>query len=101
MAPRKRNSLERSLSSDSTYSRDELAREFPNDAACLDWLWRQLYSEDGSHSGCGSSTCGGQIRKFHRVKTRASYSCDVCGHHIHPTSGTIFEKSSTSLALWF
>ena len=24
-----------------------------------------------------------------------------CGHHIHPTAGTIFERSSTSLQLWF
>ena len=24
-----------------------------------------------------------------------------CGHHIHPTAGTIFHKSSTSLQLWF
>lgn len=98
MAPRNRNSLERSASSDSTYSRDELAREFPDDAACLDWLWRFIYSEDGSHAVCPK--CG-VVRKFHRVAKRASYSCDVCGHHIHPTTGTIFEKSSTSLALWF
>jgi hypothetical protein len=24
-----------------------------------------------------------------------------CGHHVHPTAGTIFHKSSTSLHLWF
>ena len=24
-----------------------------------------------------------------------------CGHHVHPTAGTIFEKSSTSLQLWY
>jgi transposase len=98
MAPRNRNSLERSISSDSTFSRDELNREFPDDAACLDWLWRFLYSEDGTHAQCAK--CG-QVRKFHRVASRPSYSCDVCGLHMHPTAGTIFHKSSTSLALWF
>ena len=40
-------------------------------------------------------------RKFHRAKTRASYACDSCGLHIHPMKGTIFEKSTTSLQLWF
>ena len=25
----------------------------------------------------------------------------ACGHHLHPTAGTIFHKSSTSLHLWF
>jgi len=24
-----------------------------------------------------------------------------CGQHVHPTAGTIFHKSSTSLHLWF
>ena len=24
-----------------------------------------------------------------------------CGHHVHPTAGTILHKSSTSLHLWF
>ena len=40
-------------------------------------------------------------RKFHRTKTRASYTCDSCGLHVHPMVGTIFERSTTSLHLWF
>ena len=40
-------------------------------------------------------------RKFHRTKTRASYTCDTCGLHVHPMKGAIFEKSTTSLHLWF
>ena len=40
-------------------------------------------------------------RKFHRVAIAPAYSCDSCGHHIHPLAGTIFHKSSTSLHLWF
>ena len=31
----------------------------------------------------------------------AEFPCTGCGHHIHPTAGTIFHKSSTSLHLWF
>ena len=76
----------------------EFMREFPDDRACLDYLWRQRYSEDGSHADCPK--CG-VTRKFHRVKDRPAYDCDSCGHHLHPLAGTIFEKSSTSLHLWF
>jgi transposase-like protein len=72
--------------------------EFPDDATCLEWLWRNRYSDDGSHADCPK--CGGR-RKFHRVKSRPSYSCDTCGKHIHPTAGTIMHRSATSLHLWF
>jgi len=30
-----------------------------------------------------------------------SWTCTGCGHHVHPTAGTIFHKSSTALHLWF
>src|SRR5207237_2465119 len=45
-----------------------------------------------------------QDRTFKRYKTaqrRQSWTCTACGHHVHPTAGTIFHKSSTSLHLWF
>jgi transposase len=42
-----------------------------------------------------------RVTKHHRVASRPSYSCDLCGHHVHPTADTIFHKSSTSLKTWF
>ena len=36
-----------------------------------------------------------------RTQGRQSWTCTGCGHHVHPTAGTIFHKSSTSLHLWF
>ena len=42
-----------------------------------------------------------RVRKFHRTRSRLSYTCDSCGLHIHPAKGTIFEKSTTPLRLWF
>src|SRR5438045_1225511 len=95
MAPRDRNSLLRMMSSDSTYTRAEMRRDFPTDAACLDWLKEFLYPDGITCVKCG------RVTKHHRVASRPSYSCDQCGHHVHPTAGTIFEKSSTSLVLWF
>lgn len=43
----------------------------------------------------------GKITKHHRVRSRKSYSCDRCGHHVHPTAGTIYHKSRTPLTKWF
>jgi transposase len=98
MPPVDRNNPRRGRGSDSRYSLMEFMRDFPNDAACLEFLWRERLSSDGSHAFCPKCD---RERKFHRVKSRPSWSCDSCGHHLHPTAGTIFHKSSTSLQLWF
>src|SRR5437764_9437567 len=97
-APRDRNNPVRRDSSESDYSMMEFMRMFPDDAACLDRLWRDRYAPDGHHAHCPKCD---RERKFHRTKTRASYTCDTCGLHIHPMKGTIFEKSTTSLHQWF
>src|SRR5215211_5392969 len=98
MAANDRNNPTRQGSSDSDFSLMEFMREYPDDAACLDRLWRDKYAPDGHHAHC--LRCERE-RKFHRTKTRASYTCDSCGLHVHPMKGTIFEKSTTSLHLWF
>jgi len=76
----------------------EFIREFPDDAACLEWLWRNRFSDDGEHAECPNCE---RTRKFHKVKDRPAWDCDSCGYHLHPAAGTIFHKSSTSLHLWF
>jgi transposase-like protein len=81
-----------------SYSLDDFRAEFPNDAACLEHLWRARFAGDGEHAECPRCK---RARKFHKVASRPSWSCDSCGHHIHPRAGTIFAKSSTSLWLWF
>lgn len=68
---------------------------FPNDAACLDYLKDRFYPDGSECPKCGKAT------KFHRVKSRAAYSCQYCRHQVYPTADTIFHKSSTSLQLWF
>ena len=98
MPPVKRNQPKRARSSESRYSLMEFLGEFPDDAACLDYLWRTLYAPDGKHYTCPKCEV---VRTFHRVESRPLYSCAKCGKGIHPTAGTIFEKSSTSLHLWF
>ncbi len=101
MPPANRNEPKRARSSESRYSLMEFMRDFPDDATCLEWLWRTRYSEDGVHARC--ERCGVE-RVFARYDTRVrrqSWTCTGCGLHVHPTAGTIFHKSSTSLHLWF
>src|SRR3954449_7103095 len=98
MAANDRNNPTRRPSSTSTYSLMEFMREFPDDAACLDFLWRERYAPDGHTADCPKCE---RPRRFHRVKSRPSYSCDTCGKHLHPTAGTIYHRSATSLHLWF
>jgi transposase-like protein len=75
---------------------EQFNRMFPDNNACLDWLMAQRYPGYLAHC----SYCNTE-RKFHRVTKRKVYSCDYCGTMIAPMAGTIFEKSSTSLRLWF
>src|SRR4051812_2737520 len=74
----------------SEWSLEEFVRAYPDDAACLDYLWRERFAPDGHTADCPKCN---QPRRFHRVQSRASYSCDACGRHVHPTKGTIFEGS--------
>ena len=77
------------------YTIADLNKDFPDDNACLEWLKNHLYP-----NGIFCQRCG-QVTKHHKIVSRRSYSCDVCGHHVHPTSGTIFEHSPNPLKLWF
>ena len=98
MPPVNRNKPVRAKASESRYTIMDFMRDFPNDDACLDYLWRSNISHDGDHAQCPKCK---QRRRFHKLSKHPAYSCDACGHHIHPTAGTIYHKSSTSLVLWF
>jgi len=73
----------------------EFMRRFPDNDACLDYLREQHFPDGSNCPGCGRPT------RFYRIKGRSAYSCQFCAHHVYPTAGTIFHKSSTSLQLWF
>jgi transposase len=102
MPPVNRNKPIRAKSSESDYSFMEFMREFPDDAACLEHLWRSRYAPDGTHADCPKCEREDVVFKRYQTKQgRQSWTCTACGHHVHPTAGTIFHKSSTSLHLWF
>jgi len=78
------------------YTVNHFNAEFPDDDACLAHMAEERFP--GGIAKCEKCGVG---RKHHRVSGRTAYACDYCGHHIYPLAGTIFEKSTTSLRIWF
>ena len=102
MPPANRHNPIRTECSDSQFSLMEFMRQYPDDAACLEHLWRERYSPDGEHADCPKCEREGvTFKRYATAQGRQAWTCTACGHHVHPTAGTIFHGSSTSLHLWF
>ena len=78
------------------YTRQQFDNDFPNDDVCLEHIKQSRWPEGKIYC----DTCE-RKRKHYRVKGRTAYACDRCGHHVYPLAGTIFEKSTTPLRVWF
>jgi transposase-like protein len=78
------------------YTIQKFQSTFPDDDACLEQIKEQRFP--GGITVCHKCE---KPRKHYRVKGRTAYACETCGNHIFPLAGTIFEKTSTSLRLWF
>lgn len=81
------------------YTIQDFTAEFPNDDACLFHIFAARWPE--GIIVCESKKCGGKERRHHRVSGRTAFACDYCGAHVYPLAGTIFEKTTTPLKLWF
>lgn len=77
------------------YTIQNFKKYFPDDNACLDYLFQQNY---GDNFDCPKCYKRG---KFYRVKKRKTYACQCGQYQISPTADTIFRKSRTKLTLWF
>jgi len=78
------------MAKETKYSVRDLKQDFPNDEACLIYLFETRHSYDCS--------CGG---KYRLLSGRQQFQCSKCRWQIAPMAGTIFEKSTTPLTLWF
>jgi transposase len=78
------------------YTRQQFDKDFPDDDTCLETVKQQRWPSGLIHC----ETCETE-RRHYRVSGRTAYACDRCGHHIYPLAGTIFEKSTTPLRVWF
>lgn len=70
-------------------------KQFPDDETCLNHLFETRFGQGHKCPSCERPS------NWYRIKAERAYSCQWCGHHLHPTVGTPFEKSRTSLQLWF
>lgn len=70
-------------------------QQFPSDEACLEHLFNVRFGQGHTCPKCEREA------KWYRLASEQAYSCQWCGHHIHPMVGSIFEKSRTPLQLWF
>lgn len=73
----------------------QFLKRFPDDEACLEELKKLRYPD-----GVFCSKCE-KVTNHYKVTGRTAYACQSCGKHIYPLAGTIFDKSTTSLRLWF
>ncbi len=78
------------------YTLDEFLKEYPNDAACLDKVFKLRFGDMNRVCPC----CGKETT-FRRVVTRRSYQCRLCYHQLYPCANTPFNKTRTPLNYWF
>jgi transposase len=91
----------RGSGSESSMSLMEFMREFPDDETCLRHVWRARFSPDGERAICRRCDRERVFKRYETKQKRPAWFCQTCGFRIHPLKGTIFERSATSLHLWF
>lgn len=80
---------------DKSFSLTQFTSLFPTDDACLEEIKKLRYPQ-----GIYCYTCDDKT-KHYKVQGRQAYSCEYCRHQVYPLQGTIFEKSTTPLRIWF
>lgn len=78
-----------------SYTILDFQRQFSDDDTCLAYLFEQRFGTEFACPKCE------RVGTYYRVAKRRCYSCSWCANQIHPTAGTIFHKSRTSLTIWF
>lgn len=78
-----------------TYSIIDFEKQFPNNDACLDYLFKERYPH-----GVYCEKCG-KVTKHYKRNGMKFYACEFCGMGVSPTTNTIFHKSDTPLRSWF
>jgi len=74
------------------YTIDTLHQQFPDDDACLDYMFQKQY---GDLKTCPK--CGVVNPRYYRARSRKCYACNDCGYQLSPLANTIFRKSETPL----
>jgi hypothetical protein len=73
----------------------QFLQKYPDDLSCLEEIRKLRYPR-----GIYCSECG-KVTKHYKLQGRMAYSCRFCRGQVYPLAGTILEKSTTPLRLWF
>ncbi len=76
------------------YTISDLNRDFPNEAACFEYVVSLLYPDGITCRKCK------KLRPHHKLTGRPAMSCGYCRTQVHPLAGTIFERTRTPLKHW-
>ena len=74
----------------------QFQKQFPDSDACLAHMMVIRYG--GTQLQCPKCE---RHSKYHRLSGQLAYSCQHCGHHIHPCAGTFMHRTHTPLHKWF
>ncbi|MHB9880165.1 IS1595 family transposase [Pacificimonas sp. ICDLI1SI03] len=70
-------------------------RQFPDDETCLQRLFDVRFGQGHVCPKCERAS------NWYRIEAERAYSCQWCGHHLHPTADTPFARTRTPLQSWF
>jgi transposase len=70
-------------------------RKYNTDEACLEEIKKFVYPDGITCPKCK------KITRFYKLEGRMSYSCGACRTQVYPLKGTIFQKTTTPLRIWF
>lgn len=77
------------------FSLRQFRRKYGTHLQCLEAIKAMRFPDNTECPKCKQPTI------FYQVADRTAYACKWCGWHVYPLAGTVFEKSTTSLDLWF
>lgn len=74
----------------------QFLQRFPTDESCLEEIKNTRWP-----NGLIPCLKCDKETKHYKVTKRTAYACEFCGSHVFPLARTIFDKTTTSLRLWF
>lgn len=77
------------------FSLRQFRRKYGTHESCLEAIKRLHFPDEMECPKCK------KLSVFYPVTGRTAFACKFCGHQIYPLAGTVFEKSTTPLDLWF
>ncbi len=80
---------------DGKFSFKQFTTRFPDDGTCLEEIKKLRYPRGISCASCK------KVTKHYKLRGRLAYACQYCRKQVYPLAGTIFEKTTTPLRVWF